>query len=43
VSVTWPLINGRGEGVASGTYYVVVESFVNGQRQLARDRLIVIR
>jgi hypothetical protein len=43
VNVTWPLINGRGEGVASGTYYVVVESFVNGQRQLARDKLIVIR
>lgn len=43
VSVTWPLINGRGEGVASGTYYVVVESIVNGQRQLARDKLIVIR
>jgi hypothetical protein len=43
VSVTWPLINGRGEGVASGTYLVVVESNVNGQRQLARDKLIVIR
>jgi hypothetical protein len=41
--VTWPLINGRGESVASGMYLVVVESIVNGQRQLARDRLMVIR
>lgn len=41
--VTWPLINGRGENVASGMYLVVVESIVNGQRQLARDRLMVIR
>jgi hypothetical protein len=43
VNVTWPLVNGRGEGVASGTYLVVVESTVNGQRQLARDKLMVIR
>ena len=43
VNVTWPLINGRGEAVASGVYLVVVQSIVNGQRQLARDKLIVIR
>jgi hypothetical protein len=43
VNVTWPLVNGRGEGVSSGVYLVVVESIVNGQRQLARDKLIVIR
>jgi hypothetical protein len=43
VSVTWPLFNGRGEGVASGMYLVVAESTVNGQRQLAQDKLIVIR
>ena len=43
VNVTWPLSNLRGEGAASGTYLVVVESTVNGQRQLARDKLIVIR
>jgi hypothetical protein len=43
VAVPWPLENERGEGVASGTYLVVVESTVNGQRQLARDKLIVIR
>lgn len=43
VSVTWPLVNGRGEGVASGMYLVVVESTVNQQRQLAQAKLIVIR
>ena len=43
VAVPWPLVNERGEGVASGTYLVVVESIVNGQRQLARDKLTVIR
>lgn len=43
VAVPWPLINGRGEAVASGTYLVVVQSIVNGQRQLARDKLMVIR
>ena len=43
VSVTWPLVNGRGEGIASGTYLVIAESIVNGQRQLAQAKLIVIR
>ena len=43
VNATWSLINGRGEQVASGMYLVVVESFVNGQRVIARDRLMVIR
>lgn len=43
VAVTWPLENDRGEAVASGTYLVVVQSIVNGQRQLARDKLMVIR
>lgn len=43
VNVTWPLVNGRGQGMASGVYLVVVESIVNGQRQLARDKIIVIR
>ena len=43
VNVLWNLTNGRGEPVASGMYLVVVQSFVNGQRQLARDRLMVIR
>ena len=43
VSVSWPLVNGVGEPAASGVYLVVVESLVNGQRQLAKDKLIVIR
>jgi len=42
-SVTWPLVNGRGNKVASGMYFVVVESIVAGQRELAKDRLMVIR
>lgn len=43
VNAIWPLRNGRGEGVASGMYLVVVESIVGGQRQLAQDKLMVIR
>jgi hypothetical protein len=43
VNYVWPLQNGRGEAVASGMYLVVVESIVNGQRQLAQDKLMVIR
>ena len=43
VNVGWPLVNGRGEIVASGMYYVVAESIVSGQRQIAKDRLMVIR
>lgn len=43
VSVSWPLVNGVGEQTAAGVYLVVVESVVNGQRQLAKDKLIVIR
>ncbi len=42
-AVPWPLVNGLGQGVASGMYLVVVESIVNGQRQLAKDKLMVIR
>lgn len=42
-SVSWPLLNGRGQSVASGMYLVVVESIVNGKRQLAQDKLMVIR
>jgi hypothetical protein len=43
VNAAWPLINGRGEAVASGMYVVIVESVVNGRRQVTRDRLMVIR
>jgi hypothetical protein len=43
VNAIWPLRNGRGESVASGMYLVVVESIVSGKRQLAQDKLMVIR
>lgn len=43
VNAIWPLRNNRGEYVASGMYLVVVESIVSGQRQLAQDKLMVIR
>lgn len=43
VNLAWPLVNGRGEQIASGMYLVIVESIVNGQRVIARDRLMVIR
>jgi hypothetical protein len=43
VNLGWPLKNGRGEDVASGMYLVVVQSIVNGERQFAKDRLMVIR
>ena len=43
VNVIWPLRNGRGEPVASGMYLVVVESLVENKRQLAQDKLMVIR
>ena len=43
VNLSWPLVNGRGEAVASGMYVVIVESIVAGRRQVTRDRLMVIR
>jgi len=43
VNYQWPLTNGRGEDVASGMYLVVVQSTVSGERQLSKDRLMVIR
>ena len=43
VNAIWSLRNGRGEPVASGMYLVVVESIVEGKRQLAQDKLMVIR
>jgi hypothetical protein len=43
VNYIWPLTNGVGEDIAAGMYLVVVESIVNGQRQLAQEKLMVIR
>jgi hypothetical protein len=41
--VTWPLVNGRGENVAGGMYYVVVNAVQEGQARQLRGKLMVIR
>lgn len=43
VRVTWPLTNGRGENVAGGMYYVVVNAVQNGSDRQIRGKLMVIR
>ncbi|MDQ6886317.1 MAG: hypothetical protein M3068_03385 [Gemmatimonadota bacterium] len=43
VRFTWPLLNGRGEAVAGGMYYVIVEATQNGVRRQLRNKLMVIR
>ncbi|HJR42106.1 MAG TPA: hypothetical protein VJ812_08410 [Gemmatimonadaceae bacterium] len=43
VRFTWPLVNGRGEPVAGGMYYVVVEAIQDGERRQMRSKLMVIR
>jgi hypothetical protein len=43
VRVTWPLQNGRGENVAGGMYYVVVNAVQNGSARQIRGKLMVIR
>jgi hypothetical protein len=43
VRYTWPLVNGRGENVAGGMYYVVVNAVQNGQERQLRGKLMVIR
>jgi hypothetical protein len=43
VRVTWPLQNGRGENVAGGMYYVVVNAVQNGNSRQIRGKLMVIR
>jgi hypothetical protein len=43
VRVTWPLQNGRGENVAGGMYYVVVNAVQNGETRQLRGKLMVIR
>jgi hypothetical protein len=43
VRFTWTLQNGRGEKVASGMYYVVIDAVQNGQRRQLRGKLMVIR
>jgi hypothetical protein len=41
--VTWPLTNGRGENVAGGMYYVVVNAVQAGSNRQMRGKLMVIR
>lgn len=43
VRYTWNLLNGRGEGVAGGVYYVVIDVLQDGQRRQIRGKLMVIR
>lgn len=43
VRYTWPLVNGRGENVAGGMYYVVINAVQNGEQRQLRGKLMVIR
>ncbi len=43
VRFTWPLVNGRGEAVSGGMYYVVVEAVQEGTTRQMRSKLMVIR
>jgi len=43
VREAWNLKNGRGEAVAGGMYYVIVNAVQNGKRRQLRGKLMVIR
>lgn len=43
VRYTWPLVNGRGENVAGGMYYVVINAVQDGEDRQLRSKLMVIR
>jgi hypothetical protein len=43
VRYTWPLVNGRGENVAGGMYYVVINAVQDGEERQLRSKLMVIR
>ena len=43
VRYTWPLLNGRGENVAGGMYYVVINAVQDGEERQLRGKLMVIR
>jgi hypothetical protein len=43
VRYTWPLVNGRGENVAGGMYYVVINAVQDGAERQLRGKLMVIR
>ena len=43
VRYTWPLVNGRGENVAGGMYYVVINAVQDGEERQLRGKLMIIR
>ena len=43
VRYTWPLVNGRGENIAGGMYYVVINAVQDGAQRQLRGKLMVIR
>jgi hypothetical protein len=43
VRYTWSLVNGRGENVAGGMYYVVINAVQDGEQRQLRSKLMVIR
>ncbi|HJU66857.1 MAG TPA: hypothetical protein VJ650_01330 [Gemmatimonadaceae bacterium] len=43
VRYTWPLVNGRGENVAGGMYYVVINAVQGGEERQLRGKLMIIR
>ena len=43
IRYTWPLVNGRGEEVAGGMYYVIVNAIQDGEKRQIRAKLMVIR
>ncbi|MGH7664848.1 MAG: hypothetical protein ACRENI_11205 [Gemmatimonadaceae bacterium] len=43
VRFTWPLVNGIGEPVAGGMYYVIINAIQDGELRQLRDKLMVIR
>jgi hypothetical protein len=43
IRYTWPLVNGRGENVAGGMYYVVINAVQDGEERQLRGKLMVIR
>ncbi|MGQ0713294.1 MAG: COG1470 family protein [Gemmatimonadaceae bacterium] len=43
IRYTWPLVNGRGENVAGGMYYVVINAVQGGEQRQLRGKLMIIR
>jgi hypothetical protein len=43
IRYTWSMVNGRGENVAGGMYYVVINAVQDGEERQLRGKLMVIR